>query len=133
MTASCFRVLATGLVSVFKSASIVLKQVPTFIRKHKTNIFDKSIKFLHRLFLAVLDVCRLFQMVLGCFRSFLDCFRSFQIVLDRFRLFQLVPHCIKYHKLAAYRKKGYIQNINPCLPCREDVKRPCFIYSNMFQ
>ena len=65
---SC-RVRVTCLV-FFKSASLVLKQVPTCIRKLKTIIFDKSIKFLHWLFLVVL-------MVLGRFMSFLDRFRSF--------------------------------------------------------
>ena len=39
----------------FKSASLVLRAVPTYIRKLKTNTFDKSIKFLHWLFLVVLD------------------------------------------------------------------------------
>ena len=67
MTASGFRVRVTGLVFVFKSASLVLKQVPTCIRKPKTNTFDKSIKFLHWLFLVVSDG----------FRSFVDGFRSF--------------------------------------------------------
>ena len=67
MTASGFKVRVTGLVFVFKSASLALKEVPTCIRKPKTNTFDKSIKFLHWLFLVVL---------VG-FRSFLDRFRSF--------------------------------------------------------
>ena len=67
MTASGFRVRVTGLVFVFKSASLVLKQVPTCIRKLKTNIFDKSIKFLHCLVLVVLDVFSSFYVV---FRSF---------------------------------------------------------------
>ena len=67
MTPSGFRVRVTGLVFVFKAASLVLKQVPTCIRKLNTNTFNKSIKFLHWLFLVVLDG----------FRSFLDCFRSF--------------------------------------------------------
>ena len=67
MTASGFRVRVTGLVFVFKSASLVLKQVPTCIRKPKTNTFDKSIKFLHWLFLVVSDG----------FRSFVDGFSSF--------------------------------------------------------
>ena len=58
MTASGFRVRVTGLVFVFKSASLVLKQAPTCIRKPKT--LDKSIKFLHWLFLAVLDGFRSF-------------------------------------------------------------------------
>ena len=44
----------------FKSTSLVLKQVPNCIRKPKTDTFDKSIKFLHWLFLAVLDGYRLF-------------------------------------------------------------------------
>ena len=71
MTASGFRVRVTGLVFVFKSASLALKQVPTCIREPKTNTFDKSIKFLHWLVLVVLDG----------FRSFLDRLRSFWLVL----------------------------------------------------
>ena len=67
MTASGFRVQVTGLVFVFKLASLALKQVPTYIRKPKTNTFDKSIKFLHW-FLVVLDGFRLFEVVLDHFR-----------------------------------------------------------------
>ena len=67
MRASGFWVGVTDLVLVFKSASLVLKQVPTCIRILKTNIFDKSIKFLHWLVLVVLDVFRSFYVV---FRSF---------------------------------------------------------------
>ena len=70
MTASGFRFRVTGLVFVFKSASLVLKQVPTCIRKPKTNIFDKSIKFLNWLFLVVLDGFRSFSVVLDRFSSF---------------------------------------------------------------
>ena len=55
MTALGFRVRLTGLVFIFKLAALVLNEVPTCIRKPKTNAFDKSIKFLHWLFLAVLD------------------------------------------------------------------------------
>ena len=50
----------TVLVLVFKSASVVLKQDPTCIRKPMTNTFDKSTKFLHWLFLVVLDAFRSF-------------------------------------------------------------------------
>ena len=64
MTMSGFRVQVTGLVFVFKSVSLVLKQVPACIRKTKTNTFDKSIKFLHftsflhyRLFLNARYLC----------------------------------------------------------------------------
>ena len=61
MTASGFRVQVTGLVFVFfKSASLTLNQVQTCIRKPKTIIFDKAIKFLHWLSLVVLDGFRLF-------------------------------------------------------------------------
>ena len=60
MITSGFMVRVNGLVFVFKLAFLVLKQVPTCIRKSKTNTFDKSIKFLHWLFLVVL----------GSFRSF---------------------------------------------------------------
>ena len=77
MTASGFRVRVTGLVFAFKSASLVLKQVPACIRKPKTNTFDKSINFLNWLYLVVLDGFRLFQIVLGRFKSLLDRFRSF--------------------------------------------------------
>ena len=68
MTGSDFRDQVTGLVLVFKSASLVLKQVPTRIRKPKTNNFDKSV---------VLDGFRSFYMALGRLRSFLDFFKSF--------------------------------------------------------
>ena len=67
MTASGFRVWVTGLGFVFKSATLVLKWVPTCIWKLKTNAFDKSIKFLHWLFLVVLDGFRSFEMVLDRF------------------------------------------------------------------
>ena len=87
MMASGFMVRVTGVVFVFKSASLVLKQVPTCIRKPKNNTFDKSIKFLHWLFLVFSDGFWQFQMVLCRFSSFLDRFRSFQIVLGHFSLF----------------------------------------------
>ena len=54
------RVRIIGLVFVFKLASLVPKQVPTCIRKPKTNAFDKSIKLIHWLFLVVLDEFRPF-------------------------------------------------------------------------
>ena len=60
MTASGCRVRVIGLVFVFKLVSLVLKQVLTCIRKPKTNTFDNSIKFLHWLFLVVLDGFRSF-------------------------------------------------------------------------
>ena len=60
MKAPSFRVRVIGLVFVSKSASLTLKQVPTCIRKPKTNTFYKSIKFAHWLFLVVLDGFRLF-------------------------------------------------------------------------
>ena len=49
MTASGFRDQVTGLVFVFKSASLALKQVQvqTYIQEPKKNTFDKSNKFLH--------------------------------------------------------------------------------------
>ena len=95
MTASGFRVRVIGLVFVFKSASLVLKQDPTCIRKPMTNTFEKSIKFLHWLFLVVLDGFRSFQIVLGHFRSF----------LDRFRSFQHIPHFSKYPFIDQYNWK----------------------------
>ena len=54
MMASGFKVtvLVTGLVFVFKSALLVLKQVPTCIRKPKTNKVKS--KFLHLPLLVVL-------------------------------------------------------------------------------
>ena len=58
MTASGFRVRVTGLVFVFKSAYLALKQVPTCIRQPRTNTFDK------------LDGFRWFQVLLDGFRSF---------------------------------------------------------------
>ena len=41
------RLRATGLVFVFKSASLVLNQVLICIQKPKMSTFDESIKFLH--------------------------------------------------------------------------------------
>ena len=70
MTTSGFRVRVARLVFVFKLASLTLKQVPTCIRKPKTKTFDNSIKYLHWLFLVVLDSFRSFSMVLGRFRLF---------------------------------------------------------------
>ena len=67
MTASGFRIRVTGPVFVFKSASHALKQLPTCIQKPKINNFDKWIRFLHWLFLVILDDSR----------SFLDHFRLF--------------------------------------------------------
>ena len=84
MTASGFRVRATGLVFVFKSASLVLKHVPTCIRKPKTkNTFHKSIKFLHLLFLVILDGLKSFQIVLGCFSSFLTLVSTGHFILTQ--------------------------------------------------
>ena len=57
---SGFRVQITGLVFVFKLASLALKQVQACIQKPKKNTFDKSIKFLHWLFLVILDGVRSF-------------------------------------------------------------------------
>ena len=88
MTASGFRVRVTGLVFVFKSACLVLQQVPNCIRKPKTNTFDKSSFYF--------GYSWSFQMVSGHFIWFQVVFRSFYVVLDRFRLFQLVPHFSKY-------------------------------------
>ena len=45
---------------VFKSTSLVLNRIPTCAWKSKTNTFDKAIKFLHLLFLVVLDAFRSF-------------------------------------------------------------------------
>ena len=55
MMVSGFRVQVTDLAFVFNLASLTLKQVPTCIRKPRTNIFEMSINFLHWLFLVVLD------------------------------------------------------------------------------
>ena len=115
MAASGFGVRVTGLVFVFESTSLALKQVPTCIRKPKTNIFDKSIKFLHWLFLVVLNSFRSFQMVFRLFQVVLDRFSLFQIVLDRFRSFQVVPHFSKYpayHQIETLNfKLGYYEVI----------------------
>ena len=54
MTASGSRVRVTGLVFVFKSTSLALKQVPIRIRE------PKSIKFLHWLILVAFDGFRSF-------------------------------------------------------------------------
>ena len=84
MTTSGFRVRATGLAFVFKSASLVLKHVPTCIRKPKTkNTFHKSIKFSFVIFGSF----RWFEVVLDSFRLFLDRFRSLQIILSCFSSF----------------------------------------------
>ena len=61
MAASGFRVRVTGLVFVFNSASLALKQVPTCIWKPKT--FDKSVNFI----LVIFGRFIWFQVVLGCF------------------------------------------------------------------
>ena len=87
MTALGFRVRVTGLVFVFKSASLVLNQVSTCTQ---TNTFDDSVKCLHWLFLVILDGFSLFQMALGRFGLILERSRSFQVVLGRLRLFQMV-------------------------------------------
>ena len=55
MMMSGFRVRVAGLVLDFKLASLLQKRVATCIQKPKKNTFDKSIKFLHWLFLVVLD------------------------------------------------------------------------------
>ena len=53
---SDFKIQVTDLAFVFNLASLTLKQVPTCIRKPRTNIFEMSINFLHwSLFLVVLD------------------------------------------------------------------------------
>ena len=65
MTASGFRVRVTGLVFVFKSASLALKQVPTCIWNPKA--LDKSVKFI----LIIFGRFIWFQIVLGRFSSFL--------------------------------------------------------------
>ena len=114
MTASGFRVRVIGLVFVFKSASLVLKQVPTCIRKPTTNAFDKSIKFLRWLFLAVLDGFRSFQMELGHFRWF-------QVILGRFRSFQVVPHFNKY-------RINFITICKKILEIRQDTRQISALY-----
>ena len=100
MMASGFRVRVTGLVFVLQSASLILKQVPTCIRKPKTNTFDKSIMFLYWLFLVVLDGFRSLQMVLGRFQIVLGRFRSFQVVLARSSLSKYLwnTHITQYLK-----------------------------------
>ena len=114
MTVSAFRVQVTGLVFVFKLASLTLKQVPTCIPKPKTNTFDKSIKFLHW-----------FQMVLGCLRLFqitLGWFRLFQIVLGRFESFQLV--------LTLVSTLFSIRKFNMITICTLVNSFICFFYKN---
>ena len=101
MTVSGIRVRVTGIVFVFRSTSLVLKQVPTCIPKPEKNTFDTSVKFLHQLFFVVLDGIKSFQMVLGRLQIVLGCFRLFQVILDRFRLFQLIPHFSKYPEFDA--------------------------------
>ena len=86
MTASGFRVRITSLVFAFKSASLVLNQDPTYIRKPKKSTFDQTIKFLHWLFWS-------FQIVSGRFRWFQVVLGHFQIVLGRFISFQIVLAC----------------------------------------
>ena len=77
MTATGFTVRVTSLFFLFKSASLVLKQIPACTRKHKTNAFGRLTKYLHWLLLVVLDGFRSFKMILGRFSSFLDHFSSF--------------------------------------------------------
>ena len=101
MTASGFRVRVTGLVFVFKSACLVLQQVPNCIRKPKTNTFDKSSFYF--------GYSWSFQMVSGHFIWFQVVFRSFYVVLDRFRLFQLVPHFSKYQANILFKNYMLLQ------------------------
>ena len=53
----CMKVQVTDLVF---TASLVLNQVPTWVRKPKTKAIDKSIKFWHWLFFVGLDGFRSF-------------------------------------------------------------------------
>ena len=69
ITASGFRIQVTDLVFVFKSAFLVLKQVPTCIRKDKLPLISQ-LSFYIGYFWS-------FQMVLGRFRPFLGRFSSF--------------------------------------------------------
>ena len=101
MTASGFRVRVTGLVLAFKSACLVLQQVPNCIRKPKTNTFDKSSFYF--------GYSWSFQMVSGHFIWFQVVFRSFYVVLDRFRLFQLVPHFSKYQANILFKNYMLLQ------------------------
>ena len=94
MTASGFKVRVIGLVFIFKSASLVLKQVPTCIRKRQIPLISQ-LSFYIGYFWS-------FQMVLGHLRTFLDGFSSCQMVLGRFRSFQLVPHFSKYRSLSQW-------------------------------
>ena len=84
--------LGSEIQFVFKSASLVLEQVPTCIRKPMKILLISQLSFDIDCFFVVLDGFRSFQIVLGRFRLFqvaLDRFRSFQVV-------QLVDHFTKY-------------------------------------
>ena len=83
MTTLGFRVRVTDLVFVFRSASLVLKQVSICIRKPLIS----QLSFYN---IVIFSCFRWFLVVLDAFRMFLDHFRSFQIVLGRFRSFQIV-------------------------------------------
>ena len=61
---------------LFKLVSLVLNQVPTCVRKPKSNTFDESKVFILVIF-GRFRCFRSFQMVLIRSRSFLDRFRSF--------------------------------------------------------
>ena len=98
MTTLGFRVRVTGLVFVFRSASLVLKQVSICIRKPVISQLSFYIRYFQS-----------FQMLLECFQIILGRFRSFQIVLDRFRLFQLVPHFSKYCRLQVLFKTRFLK------------------------
>ena len=76
------------------SFQLQVNSLSTYFLKPKTNTVDESVKFLHRLFLVVLDVFRSIQMVLGRF-VVLDCFGSFYIVLGHFRSLWIVFSCFR--------------------------------------
>ena len=65
MTESGFRV------RVFLSVSSVLNRAPTCVKKPRANTFDESIKFIHWLFLVILDGFMSLYIVLYRFSSFL--------------------------------------------------------------
>ena len=79
MTASGFRVRVTGLVFAFKQASLVLKQVPTCIRKHRQPLISQLSFYIGYFwtFQMVSDRFKWFQVVLRSFQIVSGCFSSF--------------------------------------------------------
>ena len=112
MTASGFRVRVTGLVFVFKSVSLALKQVPTCIWKPET--FDKSVNFI----LVVFGRFIQFQVVLDRFSSFLTLVSIPKYDVTKIRLPRTKCQYNIFHKLRTGSSKihKFLESVsNLCL------------------